>query len=322
MAVLTMRNQLTIVELAKRQYDGNMLEIAEVLEQTNEMLEDAIWLEANGATHHVITIRASLPEGDWRVLNDGVGKKASATRQEVEEMGMLEAYSEVDSKLVELAANPQEFRSQEDLAFVEGLSQQLQTAIIYGDFTANPEQFNGLTTRYNALSLANVHDGGGTGSDVTSIWIIQWGKTRIHLIYPKGSRSMGVSARDLGEDTVAGQTANTQFQAFRTLFQIHCGLVVRDPRCAQRYANIETSGASNIFDPNVMIDALNLMPQRGKGCVIYGNRTIMSQVDKNAADKTNVQYTVGEEFGREVNYFRTHPVKLVEKLVNTEDAVS
>jgi hypothetical protein len=168
--------------------------------------------------------------------------------------------------------------------------------------------------------LANVHGGGGTGSDLTSVWIIQWGRTRVHMIYPRGSKSMGISADDLGEDTVQDDDGNL-YQAYRTHFTIDAGMVVRDDRCVQRLCNIETSGASNIFDHTVAIDALNLMLQRGKGCVFYGNRTIMSQIDKNAVDKTNVQYSVGEEFGREINFFRTHPVKLVEKIVDTEDAV-
>lgn len=321
MATNAIRDQLTLLELAKRSSDGNLLEIAEILEQTNEMLEDAVWLEANGRDHHTITIRTSLPTGNWRTLNSGVPTEASSTRQVVEGIGMLESYSQVDKKLVTLAPNPQQFRSQEDLAFVEGLSQTLQETVVYGNAMVNPEQFNGLATRYSALSQANVHGNGGTGSDLTSVWIIQWGRTRVHLIYPRGSKSMGISADDLGEDTVTDGDGNL-YQAFRTHFTIDAGLTVRDDRCVQRLANIETTGSSNIWDHTVAIDALNLMLQRGRGCVFYGNRTIMSQIDKNAVDKTNVQYSVGEEFGREINFFRTHPVKLVEKIVDTEDALT
>ena len=321
MAVLTMRNQLTIVELAKRTGEGNLLEIAEVLEQTNEMLEDAVWMEANQRDHHTITVRTSLPSGSWRTLNAGVSSEASSTRQVVEGMGMLESYSKVDAKLVDLAPNPQEFRSQEDLSFIEGLGQTIQETLIYGNAITSPEQFNGFSTRYNTLSLANVHDGGGTVSDCTSVWIFQWGKNRVHLIYPRGSSSMGVQAKDLGEDTVS-DGAGGEYQAYRTHFTIDCGVVVRDDRCIQRYANIETAGAVNLWDDSVMIDAMVLMLQQGKGSIIYGNRTIMAQVYKQANDKTNVSYSVGEEFGRNVSYFRGSPVKLVEKLINTEDALT
>lgn len=321
MAVQTLRNQLTLVELAKRTGDGNLLEIAEVLEETNEMLEDAIWLEANMGDHHLITVRTSLPAGSWRLLNKGVPPEASSTRQVKEGIGMLESYSKVDAKLVRLAPNGNQFRSQEDMAFVEGMSQTLQATMIYGNLDANPEQFDGLANRYSALSLANVHDGGGTGNDVTSIWLIQWDRTKVHLIYPRGSRSMGIDVSNLGEDTVQDADGN-EYQAFRTHFEINCGLCVRDDRAVQRYANIESTGATNIFDENIVIEAMNLMLQRGKGAVMYGNRTIMSQVDKQANTKTNVYYTIGEEFGRPVNYLRGIPVKLVEQLLNTESAVA
>jgi len=321
MAVKTMRNQLTLVELAKRVGDGNILEIAEILEQTNEMLEDAVWLEANMGDHHLITVRTSLPSGSWRLLNKGVPPEASSTRQIKEGIGMLESYSKVDAKLVKISPDGPRFRSQEDMAFVEGMSQTLQETLIYGNVDVNPEQFDGLANRYSAAALANVHDGGGTGSDLTSVWIIQWGRTRVHMIYPRGHRSMGVQVTNLGEDTVQDADGN-EYQAFRTHFEINGGLCVRDDRCVQRYANIETAGSTNIFDENFLIDALTLMLQRGKGSIIYGNRTIQAQIDKQANIKTNVYYTVGEEFGRPVSYFRGIPVKLVEKLVNTEDQVT
>lgn len=322
MATNTVRDQLTLVELAKRSSDGNILQIAEVLEETNEMLEDAVWVEANGMTSHVITVRTSLPTGTFRILNDGVPSEASSTRQIEEGIGMLESISEVDAKLVDLAPDPGKFRSDEDMAFVEGLSQTLQQKTIYGNRLVTPAEFTGFANRYNDVSLANVHDGAGTGSDLTSVWVIQWGEARCHMIYPRRHKTMGIAADNLGRELVAGQTANTQFLADRTHFHVDGGLCVRDDRCVQRYCNIETAGSTNIFDDAFLIDALNLMLQRGKGAIIYMNRTLLSQVDKQANNKTNVQYTVGEEFGRPVTYFRGNAMKLVEQLVNTEDAVT
>jgi hypothetical protein len=321
MAVQTLRNQLTLVELAKRTHDGNLVQITEILNQVNEMLDDAIWIEANGITTHKATIRTSLPTGTWRRLNMGVPSEASSTRQILEGMGMLESYSKVDVDEVDLAPDPAGYRSGEDMAFVEGLSQTLMETIIYGNALVDPEQFNGFATRYNALSMPNVWGGGGTGSDLTSIWLVQWDRNKVHMIYPRNSRTMGIRVRDLGEDTVS-DGAGGEYQAYRTHFKVNAGMVVRDYRCVQRYCNIETSGSSNIFDDNVLIAALNQMPNRGRGAVIYANRTILTQMDQYANDKTNVFYSVGEEFGRPITYFRGIPVKLVEKIVDTEDAVA
>ncbi len=104
-------DRLTLVELAKRHKDGKVQAIAEVLNKVNSILDDAIWLPANGQTSHTTTQRLSLPAGSWRKLNEGVSREASHTKQIVENIGILEAYSQVDAALVELADDPQQARS-------------------------------------------------------------------------------------------------------------------------------------------------------------------------------------------------------------------
>jgi len=101
---------MTLLDLASR---NGLAAVAEVLTQTNEILLDAVWVEANGATGHKFLERTSLPSGAWRKLNDGVGYEKSAAREKTETPGMLESFSKVDKALVELAANPAEFRFSE-----------------------------------------------------------------------------------------------------------------------------------------------------------------------------------------------------------------
>jgi hypothetical protein len=64
------------------------------------------------------------------------------------------------------------------------------------------------------------------------------------------------------------------------------------------------------------------MPQRGSGAVIYVNRKIFSQMDKQAMDKSNVLYSTKDVFGVPTTTFRGFPVRLVEAITNTETAVS
>ena len=321
MSTMTINSQLTLVELAKRTNNKDLLLITEVLNETNELLDDAVWIEGNQTISHKGSQRTFLPVGTWRRINSGVEQEASATKQIVEPMGMLEAYSTVDKKLVEIAPNPMEFRSQEDLAFVEGLSQSLIDAIIYGNLSTDPEKFDGLATRYSKLADTNVLGQGGTGSDTTSVWIIQWGPTRCHLVYPRGSQSIGIGTRDLGEQTVYDANSNP-YQAFRTHFEINCGLFVHDQRCVQRLANIETAGATNTLDDDSLVILLGRMLQRGVGAVIYANRTICTQLDILAKDKTNVNYTSADVFGKPTTLFRGVPVKLVDALLDTETAIA
>lgn len=328
MATLDTGAQLTLVELAKRTNNMNLLTIAEVLSRKNAILNDMFWVEANQLTSHKITQRQSLPSGTWRKINKGVAAEASQTKQIVEPIGMLESYSKVDAALVRLAPNPQQFRSDEDMAFVEGLGQTMATALFYGDLDANPEQFDGLSSRYGALADSPVFGAGGAGSDLASVWVIKWGEAAdgTHAIYPRNSRTMGIQVTDLGEDTVQDADGN-EYQAFRTHFLWNAGLCIRDDRSIARIANIESAGTTNNFldtsnlTEDILIAALNQFVDLGN-TVIYANRTMKTQMDIRAKDKTNVNYFIDSVFGMPTVHFQGIPIRLCEALLITEDAVA
>lgn len=314
-------DRLTLVELAKRHKDGKVQAIAEVLNKVNSILDDAIWLPANGQTSHTTTQRLSLPAGSWRKLNEGVSREASHTKQIVENIGILEAYSQVDAALVELADDPASFRFSEDMAFIEGMSQTLATALIYGTTTGAPEKINGFATRYNLTSLDNVDGASGTGSDTSSLYLVQWGPDKVHMVYPRTHSSFGLSHEDDGVLTTYDSN-NNPYKVFQSHFKVYAGLVVRDDRCVQRVANIETSGSSNILDEDQIIRALRRMPNGGQGAVMYCNKTIMTQLDIIAKDKTNVTYMAENPFGMPVMVFRGVPVRQLDAILDTETAIS
>lgn len=323
MTVFNQHSQYTLVELAKRTNNGNLLEIAEVLSITKEMFQDAVWIEANQTASHVGTKRTNLPSGTHRQANQGVASEASSTKQVAEPICRLEAHSRVDEAILDLAPDKAKARSQEDLAFVEGLGQTIETNMIYGDIDTNPEQIDGLATRYDATSDANVIGASGTGDDTTTLWVIEWGPMKVHMIYPKGSQA-GLQTEDMGKQLVTNDSGSTYFWAWFTKFVAWYGLYVHDDRCVQRIANIETSGSTNTLDDNDIIEALNLLPQAGGGgsTAIYVNRTLKTQLEILAKDKTNVNYTSDNAFGVPVTRFRGIPVRLCESIVNTESAIT
>jgi hypothetical protein len=269
----------------------------------------------------------ALPSGSWRKINAGVAKEASRTQQIEEPIGMLEAYSQVDEALVDLAPDPVSFRRSEDLAFIEGMSQTLSTALIYGSHAATPEQFDGFATRYANLTTAgtsavhNVHGGSGTGSDTTSVWLIQWGPDKVHLFYPRNSDTIGLTMKDDGLETVLDASSNP-YKAYQSHFKSYIGLCVRDDRCVQRLANIESTGSSNIWSDDVTVRALREMPDGGAGAVMYANRTVLAQIDIDAKDRSNVWYNEKDVWGRPVMTFRGIPVRQVDAILNTETAIT
>lgn len=325
--ILHTGTQMTLLELAKRtDPDGELASIAEVLAQDNEVLLDAPWIEANDTFGHKITRRTTLPTGSWRKLNAGVAAEVSKTQEVYETIGMLESYAEVDKDLVDAAPNPKQFRNQEAQAFLEGLSQHLAATTFYGITATEPEEFDGFATRMPKLAATqNIIGSGGTGSgtDLTSIYIVNWGPNKVFMLYPKGSKSMGVKHTDLGEDTKSA--SSTMWQVYRDHFQVKTGLCVKDDRCIGRVANIEISGSSNIFDEDNLIKILNRMPGAGRGATLYVNATVQSQMEIALKDKTNVNYTAGGGeglSGQPVVRFRGCPVRRVDQIVTTEATLS
>src|SRR5947209_6300342 len=94
---------LTLIDWAKRKDpNGKVPMIVELLSQYNEILEDMLWKEGNLPTGHLTTVRVGLPTVTWRLLNQGVAPSKSLTAQIQEHAGNLEAWSEVDVDLAKL----------------------------------------------------------------------------------------------------------------------------------------------------------------------------------------------------------------------------
>ena len=319
---------LTYTDWAKRYNDGRISVIVELLSQTNEILDDMRWVEGNLPTGHRTSVRTGLPQGTWRQLNYGVQPTKSTTTQITDACGMLETYSEIDKALADLNGNTSEFRLSEDKAFLEGLSQQLAQTLFYGNTDTTPEKFMGLEPRFSSVSgpeaiSQNVIDGGGSGSDNTSVWLVVWGDLTVHGIFPKGSKA-GLQMRDLGEQTLIDQNGN-KYQGYRTHYKWDAGLTVRDWRYAVRIANIDVGDLAGGSPPDLikmMIKATHKVPSLKTGQpVFYMNRTGRQWLDIQAATKDNVMLKISEFEGRPVREFLGIPIRTCDQILNTEPRV-
>lgn len=308
--------------------DGNLMSIIETLED-NELMQDAKFIEANDTFSNRALQRTSYPAGQWRQLNAGVGAEASKTVPITDTIGMLESRSVIDATLVKVAPNPAEYRSRMAMAFVRGLSDTLATCAFYGNTNSDPEKFLGFAPRMGSLAATtNVIGAGGTGSDVTSIYLVQWGMDKVFFFYPRGSKigleHIQITPMDRPEYATDPSDSTKEFLAHKDHFAWHIGLQVANPRCIARYANIESSG-SYMFNEDELIRLLNRMWQRGKGATIYVAPDIKTQMEIALKDKNNVHYTAsrGEGLsGEEVLRFRGCPVRTIENIVFTETAIS
>jgi hypothetical protein len=339
MATLS-NNSLTLADWAKRvDPDGRVPIVAELLSQSNEILEDCVFKEGNLPTGERVVIRTGLPTVYWRALNQGIPNSKSTTAQVDEACGILEARSEIDKDLAMLNGNTAQFRLSEDQAFLEAMNQTQATTLFYGNPGVDPKQFLGLAARYSDSTAANgqnILKAGGSGSDNTSIYLVVWGDNTVYCPFPKGSKA-GLVHEDLGEQTVYNSDG-TRMQALATRYQWKNGLVVKDWRYVVRIANIDVSdlmaqtgtqaatAATAII--KLMARSLYRIPNMAMGRgAFYMNRTVHSGLAIAALDKSQYVLKINEglsQFGMPYSWlsFLGVPLRCVDSLLNTEAAIS
>ncbi|UOF81050.1 major capsid protein [Caudoviricetes sp.] len=338
MATLSTSN-LTLADWAKRtDPEGRVPIIAELLSQSNEILDDCVFKEGNLPTGERVIVRTGLPEVYWRALNQGIPSSKSTTAQVDEACAILEARSEVDKDLAMLNGNTAQFRLSEDTAFLEAMNQTQASTMFYGNPGTDPKQFLGLAPRYSDLAASNAQnilDAGGTGSDNTSVFLVIWGDNTVYCPFPKGSKA-GLIHEDLGEQTVYNSDG-TRLQAYATRYQWKNGLVVKDWRYVVRIANIDVSDLMSQSNSQaaaaatalikLMARAIYRVPNMTMGrAAFYMNRTVHSGLSIAAMDKSQNVMKINEgltQFGMPHSWltFLGVPCRRVDGLINSEARV-
>lgn len=326
--------QLTLADWAKRlDPNGQVPAVAELLSQSNEILEDCVFQEGNLPTGHRVVIRTGLPTVYWRSINQGVPVSKATTAQVDEACGILEARSHIDVELAKLNGNTASFRLSEDTAFLESMNQTQAQTLIYGNPSSDPRQYLGLASRYGTISGAgnaqNIIDAGGTSTNNTSIYLVVWGPQTVFCPFPKGSQA-GLMHKDLGEESVP-DSSNNFYQALRTLYQWKNGLVVKDWRYVVRICNINTS---NLTSETAAADLVKLMsraidriPNLSMGRpAFYMNRTVFSMLRVQALNKSQNAISIDDamtQFGTPAKWatFMGIPLRKVDQILNTEARV-
>lgn len=341
---------LTLMDLARRtDPDGDVADVAELLSQANEMYEDLVWKEGNTNVGHKYTVRTSIPSGSWRQINQGVPVAKSTTAQGFANCGMLEGNSSVDRKLADMSGNPTKFRYDEDNAFLQGMSQTIAGQFIYGNETTNQAAFTGFEAFYNTVNTStannavNVFDGGGIGSNNTSLLLMGWGPRSLYGVFPKASKA-GLELTPLDKVELLYDAAGNSYRGYTTWFKQEAGFCVEDWRYGARIANLDVTsaglGGPSPYDIYAHLAQLLLrIPKTtriisgitetdakseagdGHRLAIYANRTLRGFMDIQAIRDKNVLLSPKDYAGQPVEEFRGVPVRIIDQLKNTETRV-
>lgn len=329
----------TLAEWAKEiDPDGSVSAVAEILSQTNQVIDQMMFKEGNLPTGEQVSVRTGLPTAYWRMVNAGTPSSKATSAQVVEQCGILTARSQIDKDLAMLNGNTIEYRMNESKAFIEAMGQEFAQTMFYGA-ASSPEEFVGLANRYTSTSDANGENillAGGSGADNTSVWLLGLGENEIYGVFPKGSRA-GLEHEDLGLQD-AFDSSNYRFRAYMDEYCWKGGLVVKDWRYGVRIANIDVSelaglsGAQEVTDstflPKLMARSIDRLPRMtGIKPVFCMNRTAASLLRVAAMEKSSSAVTIEEglnQFGDEIQRlkFLGVPVLINDAITNAESLVS
>lgn len=327
---------------ARMTHNQQIIDVAEVLNETNDMATDAIVQRANDITSHVVSRRTALPGSEWVKIGNGWQATVGTLNQVREGIGMIKARYQAPNDVMRLQPDQAKYRMQQERAYVESMGQELENTLV-GNFSAGalspttepPEEFAGFQRRYATLSTADsafvLSNGNtaGTPTDNTSMWFIQWAPGKVYLTYPRNAVGGGLQKEDKGLQFVPGDNANTSVTAnnnflwaWITEFAWDVGLVVEDTRTVKRLANIDsTFGATNTLDVNNVIRIKNNFKSRDM-VFSYVNETVFTQLDILAKDKVNVHWSENNPFGRPQLFFRDMPIRRADGISDVEGVIS
>lgn len=323
---------LTLLDWAKRlDPNGKVPTIVELLGQTNQILDDAVFKEGNLPTGERTTVRTGLPTVYWRLLNQYVSTSKSLTAQIDEGCGMLEAWSSTDKDLAELGGNLNALRLSEANAYIEAMNQEMAGTLFYGNSGTAAEEFTGLAPRYSAISGAtnaqNVISAGGASTDNYSIWLVGWAADKVFCVFPKGSKA-GLIHENLGLQTLTNSSGQ-KLRAYEDHWQWKCGLVVKDWRYVVRICNIDISnliGVTSAADlAEFMIRATYRVPNTsGARFAWYMNRTCaeMLHILLRNDVQTGGQLSYDTVAGKRILKFADIPIRICDQLVTETTAIT
>ena len=314
--------ELSLIDIARRFEDGRLLPVVNALSQINECVEDFLLVEAKYPTGDTYQYETALAEGQWAAYGVGTHAERSDQDENYESIGSLTGLSRLNFRTARASGDVSALRNQEDMRYIKGMSHTIIGTVFYGHEAVNPAQFTGLTPRYNDLDIETVFGQGGSGNTNSSLWLVNWDPTDgVCLMYPKGRADKGISIYNMGEGVATDYKNGGEYMVYRTFFEFEWGMMVKREDMVARISNIATSGNSNTFDFNTVIDALVALYQK-RNHVMYCNRKLLGQIEKYVFAEDNVWRTDTNAFGQEVRSMRGHTLKLVEQLLGTESAVT
>jgi len=320
-----------LIQLAKLNSKAPLSKFAKVLTESNPISKDMPIYPSNEILGDTGIRETSLPTPQIIKVGDGWDASKAEWDSFTEKISMFKDRIDIPNDVIRIQKNKAQKVELIKNRHQEGFGQGVANHIIYGASTADPEKFDGLGVRYytpdasDPLNPTNgdygVYDGGGTGSDTTSIFLIQWAEDKICGLSPMNDPSMGIRIDDMGLQYVTAENSKDR-PVLRWELYWDLGLRVYDYRACARIRNCESAIASMSTTLwKKVIEARNNF--RGNEPVwMYVSRNMLTQLDIMETQKTNVFYDKNNPWGELRLRFRDMPIGKCDCISDSETAVA
>jgi hypothetical protein len=321
--------------------DGSQLKIAEILAKKKPILEDIPWYEGNLPTGHRLAAQTSLPVPSWRGFNEGVPLTKGAVGTFDESTASLEDFSQCDRDLAMMSGDVGSYRVKRGKPHIEGMGQKMAQTLFFGNEKTTPASFTGFGPRFNSLTTGNqktqVIDAGGTGTNLRSIYLINWREDAVYGIYPKNTIA-GLQHEDatsgVGEGINGAPPAmslqdpnGNLYMGYRDHWMWKCGLAVEDWRYVIRIANINPATltlnhATGAWLADLMTQALERIQDLDGNPRFYMGRELSEWMRRQALNDKNAFTSWDEMGGKKVMTFGEVMIRREDTLAVAEAQVS
>lgn len=316
---------------------GKALTNAETLTEKNDINRLIPFFPTNEMDKNTCSDDASFPTPKLRLANEGIESDHGEVNQIEDVPILLENHLDIDpEKLKRKVKNKQDYIKQQIRLHKEGFMQKLAGLFFTGDNSANPREFNGAQVRYSTLPTTayditdpyhTVISGGGGDADNASIYFFNFGKGRVHAIFPQGTEA-GLKTEDMGMNKVVTAVGNT-FYAMCYKLTWRAALVVNNRNCVSRIANIKTgtlardaSAGAKLLD--LITEAKNNLDMSGGMVYGFTSRLVRDILESQIDNKSNVYIKYGEDnfLNRQLPMVKGIPILASDSLGNAEAAIT
>ena len=317
--------------LSKLVKNNQVLNFATVLSERKPMLQDMPIVPSNEILGYTDVRETSIPTPQIIKVGDGWSSSVVQWNSFSEVISMFKDRCTIPKDALRIQPNKATMRLRILNRHIEGFGQGVCNHLIYGSSKADPEKFDGLDVRYTTPDASDptnptngnmgVYDMAGTGTDTTSIWMVQWAVDKVFCTHPLNDPQKGIVVEDKGEVYVDAENSKKRWD-YITELAWDLGLVVKDMRAVKRIRNIESALSAISTDlVKKIIEARNDF--EGEETVwMYVNSRIFTHLDILTMDKTNVRYSSDNPYGKPLLMFRDMPIRKCPSITNLETAVA